>query len=107
MQQLSFLLDPPIPDNAAPVWNTLDKAQQAATVAILAKLMAKTISHTPVSNSERGYHVFSDVGTKLEFVGFNEAVHVRVATDIFSRIGLTRCLSDPYIPSAGCGNLIS
>ncbi len=47
MQQLSFLLDPPIPDNAAPVWNTLDKAQQAATVAILAKLMAKTISHTP------------------------------------------------------------
>src|SRR5208337_4776506 len=54
-----------------------------------------------VSNSERGYHVFSDVGTKLEFVGFNEAVHVRVATDIFSRIGLTRCLSDPYIPSAG------
>ena len=51
-----------------------------------------------VSNSERGYHVFSDVGTKLEFVGFNEAVHVRVATDIFSRIGLTRCLSDPYIP---------
>ncbi len=60
-----------------------------------------------VSNSERGYHVFSDVGTKLEFVGFNEAVHVRVATDIFSRIGLTRCLSDPYIPSAGCGNLIS
>lgn len=60
-----------------------------------------------VSNSERGYHVFSDVGTKLEFVGFNEAVHVRVATDIFSRIGLTRCLSDPYIPSAGCGDLIS
>ncbi len=53
-----------------------------------------------VSNSERGYHVFSDVGTKLECVGFNEAVHVRVATDIFSRIGLTRCLSDPYIPSA-------
>ena len=61
----------------------------------------------PVSNSERGYHVFSDVGTKLEFVGFNEAVHVRVATDIFSRIGLTRCLSDPYIPSAGCDDLIS
>ena len=60
-----------------------------------------------VSNSERGYHVFSDVGTKLEFVSFNEAVHVRVATDIFSRIGLTRCLSDPYIPSAGCGDLIS
>ena len=60
-----------------------------------------------VSNSERGYHVFSDVGTKLEFVGFNEAVHVRVATDIFSRIGLTRCRSDPYIPSAGCGDLIS
>ena len=60
-----------------------------------------------VSNSERGYHVFSDVGTKLEFVGFNEAVPVRVATDIFSRIGLTRCLSDPYIPSAGCGDLIS
>jgi len=60
-----------------------------------------------VSNSERGYHVFSDVGTKLEFVGFNEAVHVRVATDIFSRIGLTRCLSDPYIPSAGCDDLIS
>ena len=60
-----------------------------------------------VSNSERGYHVFSDVGTKLEFVGFNEAVHVRVATDIFSRIGLTRCLSGPYIPSAGCDDLIS
>ncbi|MGZ3302315.1 MAG: hypothetical protein ACXWO3_15520, partial [Isosphaeraceae bacterium] len=51
----------------------------------------KTVAR--VSNSERGYHVFSDVGTKLEFVGFNEAVHVRVATDIFSRIGLTRCLS--------------
>ena len=68
------------------------------------------ISSSPelaVSNSERGYHVFSDVGTKLEFVGFNEAVHVRVATDIFSRIGLTRCLSDPYIPSAGCADLIS
>ena len=61
----------------------------------------------PVSNSERGYHVFSDVGTKLEFVGFNEAVHVRVDTDIFSRIGLTRCRSDPYIPSVGCGDLIS
>src|SRR5271157_2150064 len=60
-----------------------------------------SLSRIPgVSNSERGYHVFSDVGTKLEFVGFNEAVHVRVATDIFSRIGLTRCPSDPYIPSA-------
>ena len=58
------------------------------------------LSAALVSNSERGYHVFSDVGTKLEFVGFNEAVHVRAATDIFSRIGLTRCLSDPYIPSA-------
>ena len=66
-----------------------------------------TPDRTGVSNSERGYHVFSDVGTKLEFVGFNEAVHVRVATDIFSRIGLTRCRSDPYIPSAGCGDLIS
>ena len=68
---------------------------------------ARKTSNTGVSNSERGYHVFSDVGTKLEFVGFNEAVPVRVATDIFSRIGLTRCLSDPYIPSAGCGDLIS
>ena len=48
-----------------------------------------------VSSNERGYHVFSDVGTKLEFVGFNEAVHVRVVADIFSRIGLTRCLSGP------------
>ena len=64
------------------------------------RLVSPVLADLDVSNSERGYHVFSDVGTKLEFVGFNEAVHVRVATDIFSRIGLTRCLSDPYIPSA-------
>jgi hypothetical protein len=48
-----------------------------------------------VSNSSRGYHFYSEVGTRLKFVGFNEVVPVRVATDIFSRIGLTTCLSDP------------
>ena len=46
-----------------------------------------------VSNSQRGYRFFRDVETKLEYVGFNEAVPVRVATDLFSRIGLTICLT--------------
>jgi hypothetical protein len=48
-----------------------------------------------VSNSQRRYHFFSDVGTKLKYAGFNEAVPVGVDGDIFSRIGLTTCLSDP------------
>src|SRR5271157_4228940 len=39
-------------------------------------------SWEPVSNGQRGYHFFRDVETKLEYVGFNEAVPVRVATDI-------------------------
>ena len=48
-----------------------------------------------VSNSQRRYHFFSDVGTKLKYAGCNEAVPVGVDSDIFSRIGLTICCSDP------------
>lgn len=46
MQQLSFL-EPPPPENAAPVWNTLDEEQRCSLVTKLARLMAKTIAHTP------------------------------------------------------------
>jgi hypothetical protein len=48
-----------------------------------------------VRNSQRGYHFCSEVGTRLKYVGFSEVVPVRVATDVFSRIGLTACLGDP------------
>jgi hypothetical protein len=46
MQQLSFLEAPP-PQDAAPVWNTLDEEQRAALVMKLARLIAKTIAPTP------------------------------------------------------------
>ncbi len=52
-------------------------------------------SYRHVSNSQRGYHFCSEVGTRLKYVGFSEVVPVRVATDVFSRIGLTACLGDP------------
>jgi hypothetical protein len=42
MQQLSFL-DTPLPENAVPVWNTLDEEQRAALVKKLAPLIAKTV----------------------------------------------------------------
>jgi len=48
-----------------------------------------------VSNSQRRYHFVSDAGTKLKYAGFNEAVPIGIDSDIFSRIGLTTCLSDP------------
>jgi hypothetical protein len=43
MQQLSFL-DAPIPDGAPPVWNVLDEEQRAKAIALLARLIAKTIA---------------------------------------------------------------
>lgn len=53
MQQLSFLEVPP-PGDAAPVWSTLDEEQRASVVTKLARLMAKTIAHTPGErNDER------------------------------------------------------
>lgn len=53
MQQLSFLEVSP-PDDAAPVWNTLDEEQRAALVRKLARLMTKTIAHPPgVHDDER------------------------------------------------------
>jgi len=48
-----------------------------------------------VSNSQRRYHFVSDAGTKLKYAGFNEAVPIGIDRYIFSRIGLTTCLSDP------------
>ena len=46
MQQLSLLEVPPAED-AAPVWNTLDEEQRTALVTKLARLIARTITHTP------------------------------------------------------------
>ena len=43
MQQLSFL-EAPVPDGAAPVWNVLDEEQRAKAIAMLARLIAKTIA---------------------------------------------------------------
>jgi hypothetical protein len=43
MQQLSFLETPP-PNEAVPVWNALDEEQRAKILAMLARLIAKTIS---------------------------------------------------------------
>jgi hypothetical protein len=46
MQQLSFL-EAPVPDGAAPpppVWNVLDEEQRAKAIALLARLIAKTIA---------------------------------------------------------------
>jgi hypothetical protein len=42
MQQLSFL-EAPVPVGAAPVWNALDEEQRAKVIAMLARLIAKTI----------------------------------------------------------------
>lgn len=46
MQQLSFL-EPPPPEDATPVWISLDEEQRAALVTKLARLMARTIAPTP------------------------------------------------------------
>lgn len=46
MQQLSFL-DPSPPQNAPPVWNTLDEEQRTSIVTKLARPMARTIAATP------------------------------------------------------------
>jgi len=43
MQQLSFL-DAPVPEGAVPVWNVLDEEQRAKAIALLARLIAKTIA---------------------------------------------------------------
>lgn len=51
MQQLSFLEVPP-PGEVAPVWSTLDEEQRAAVVMKLARLMAKTVVHTPGEYSD-------------------------------------------------------
>ena len=42
MQQLSFL-EPPVSDNAAPVWGALDETQRAEVIATLARVIAKAI----------------------------------------------------------------
>ena len=46
MQQLS-LLEVPSPEDATSVWNTLDEEQRASLVTKLARLIARTIAHTP------------------------------------------------------------
>jgi hypothetical protein len=46
MQQLSLLEVPP-PEDGDPVWNTLDEEQRTALVTKLARLIARTIAHTP------------------------------------------------------------
>ncbi len=46
MQQLSLLEAPP-PEGAAPVWNMLDEEQRTSLVTKLARLIARTIAHTP------------------------------------------------------------
>jgi hypothetical protein len=51
MQQLSFLEAPP-PQNAPPVWNTLDEEQRAGLVKRLARLIAKTIVPTPGEHAD-------------------------------------------------------
>jgi hypothetical protein len=43
MQQLS-LLEAPIPEGVAPVWNALDDEQRAKAITMLAQLIAKTIA---------------------------------------------------------------
>ena len=43
MHQLSFL-DAPVPDGTVPVWNVLDEEQRAKAIALLARLIAKTIA---------------------------------------------------------------
>lgn len=48
MQQLSLLEAPP-PQNAPPVWNTLDEEHRASLVKRLARLIAKTIAPHPES----------------------------------------------------------
>jgi hypothetical protein len=50
MQQLSFL-EAPVPEGAAPVWNVLDEEQRAKAIALLARLIAKTIAE-PEQNHE-------------------------------------------------------
>jgi hypothetical protein len=51
MQQLSFLEAPP-PGEATPVWSSLDEAQRASVVTKLARLMARTIAHTPGEHND-------------------------------------------------------
>jgi len=43
MQQLSFL-EAPVPEGAAPVWTALDEEQRAKVIAMLARLIAKTVA---------------------------------------------------------------
>ena len=43
MEQLSFLTEPE-PKDAPAVWQTLDEEQRAAIVAMVARLMAKTVT---------------------------------------------------------------
>ena len=50
-----------------------------------------------VSNSLRGYHFFSEVGTRLKYVGFSEVALVPVRDGFFSRIVLTTPLFRPKI----------
>ena len=52
MQQLSFL-EAPVPDGTAPVWNVLDGEQRAKAIAMLARLIAKTIAE-PEQEQEQG-----------------------------------------------------
>jgi hypothetical protein len=49
MQQLSFL-EAPVPEGAAPVWNVLDEEQRAKAIALLARLIAKTIAEPEQSH---------------------------------------------------------
>ncbi len=51
MQQLSFLETPP-PQNAPPVWNTLDEEHRATLVKRLARLIANTIAPAPGEHAD-------------------------------------------------------
>jgi hypothetical protein len=49
MQQLSFL-EAAVPDGATPVWNILDEEQRAKAIALLARLIAKTVAEPEEEN---------------------------------------------------------
>jgi len=65
-----------------------------------------TLTGLSVSNSPRGYHYFSEVGTSLKSVGFGEVVPFPVRKAFFSRILLTTRLCRPKMIGPGRGESI-
>jgi hypothetical protein len=57
--------------------------------------------HVIVSNTFRGYHFYSVVGTSPKYVSFSEVVPAPVRVGFFSRINLTTRLFRPKLLSAG------